>query len=240
MVVEMTTDRVQTVLRAIADVPSETSPSLIDQVCAAAVKVLSLRGSGVSLMVGGELRGRAGVSDAGISEIQELQLELGEGPGVDAWASGAAVSEPDIAHPKVVRWPAFAEAAERAGVVAVYAFPMRMGAIRIGVLVFYRDRVGELSAEEAAYGLVFADVATHMVLGLQAGAPADELHEVLADEPPHWAEIHQATGMVSVQLDVALSEAFVRLRAHAFASGRSLRAVSRDILHGRLRLANSL
>jgi GAF domain len=240
MVVEMRTDRIRTVLRAISEVPAESSASLIDQACAAAVTVLSLRGAGVSLMVDGKLRGSAGVSDRGISEIQELQLALGEGPCVDAWATRAAVSEPDLAHPVAVRWPAFAQAAGGAGVVAVFAFPMQLGSIRIGVLVFYRDHVGELSAEELAYGLVFADVTTHMVLVLQAGAPADDLHEVLADEPPHWAEIHQATGMVSAQLDVSLSEAFVRLRARAFASDRSLRAVSRDVLHGRLRLDKSV
>ena len=91
-----------------------------------------------------------------------------------------------------------------------------------------------------AYGLVFAAVATHMVLGLQADAPPDELHEALANEPPHWAEIHQATGMVSVQLGVSLSDAFVRLRAHAFAHGRTLRFVSREIVRRRLRLDDNV
>lgn len=232
----MPTDRIRTVLKAIAEVPAEPSASLIDRACAAAVVVLSLRGAGVSLMVEGELSGTAGVSDPGVSEIQELQFELGEGPCVQAWRTRAAVSDPDVADPAVERWPVFAEAAVRAGIAAVFAFPMHLGAIRIGVLVFYRDRAGELRDEETAYGLVFADVTTHMVLALQAGAPADELHEVLAAEPPHWAEIHQATGMVSAQLGVPLAEAFVRIRAHAFATGRSLRGVSSDVLVGRLRL----
>lgn len=239
MVPGVRTDRVQTVLGAIAQVPADGSSSLIDQVCAAAVTQLSLRGAGVSLMVDGELQGSAGASDAGILSIQEMQLALGEGPCVEAWASRAAVLEPDLAHPGAVRWPAFGQAAGEAGVCAVFALPLHLGAIRIGVLVFYRDRIGELSAEELALGLVFADVVTHMVLGLQAGAPAEELHEVLADEPPHWAEIHQATGMVSVQLGASLSEAFVRLRAHAFARERSLRAVCREIVGGDLRLDTS-
>lgn len=228
--------RVQTVLRAIAEVPAEPSASLLDQTCAAAVNLLSLRGAGISLMLDGALGGSAGVSDPGISEIQELQLELGEGPCLDAWETRATVSEPDLGDPAVQRWPVFAQAAVRVGVAAVFAFPMRLGAIRVGVLVFYRDRVGELSAEETADGLVFADVITLMVLGLQDGAPPGQLHEALAAEPPHWAEIHQATGMVSAQLSVSLAEAFVRIRAHAFASERSLRDVSSDIVGGRLRL----
>ncbi len=78
-------------------------------------------------------------------------------------------------------------------------------------------------------GLVLADVATHSVLGLQAGAPGGELHRLLAREPARWAEIHQATGMVSAQPQVTLDEAFVRLRGHAFADGRPLRDFARQL-----------
>ena len=58
--------------------------------------------------------------------------------------------------------------------------------------------------------------------------------ELLAGEPAHWAEVHQATGMVSVQLGVSVDEAFVRLRARAFADGRSLKAVAGDVISRRL------
>ena len=136
-----------------------------------------------------------------------------------------------------VRWPMFAPAAVKEGVSAVFAFPLALGRIRVGVLALYRERAGGLSADELAYGLVLADVATNMVLSLQAGAPRDELHGMLAGEPPHWAEIHQATGMVSVQLGISLEEAFVRLRAHAFAQNLRLRDVASHVVNKRLRLA---
>lgn len=210
--------------------------SAVDRVCAAGVALLSLKGAGLSLMVDGELRGTAGVSDPGIAIVQELQLALGEGPCVDAWRTSAAVLEPDLADPAVVRWPAFAQASVESGVLAMFAFPLHLGAARIGVLVLYRQHAGGLTADELAYGLVLADVATQVALGLQAGAPAGTLHELLAKEPTHWAELHQATGMVSVQLGVSLDQAFVRLRARAFVDGRPLRAVAREIVAGRLRL----
>jgi hypothetical protein len=232
-------DRLSVVLRAVADADENGAGSIVDRVCAAAVALLSLRGAGLSLMVEGELRGTAGVSDPGIAVVQELQLALGEGPCVDAWKSMEAVLEPDLAGPAVARWPAFAHAGVEAGVRAVFAFPLHLGAVGIGVLVLYRDRVGALSADELAYGLVLADIATHVILGLQAGARADTLHELLAGEPPHWAEIHQATGMVAVQLGVPLDEAFVRLRAHAFAGGGPLGRIARDIVDGHLRLNDS-
>ncbi len=232
----MLTDRLSVVLREVVEADIDGSASLVDRVCSAAVSLLSLRGAGLSLMVDGELRGTAGVSEPGIAMVQELQLTLGEGPCVDAWTSRAPVFEANLADPAIVRWPAFAQAGVDAGVLAVFAFPLHLGAIRIGVLVLYRGHSGMLSANEMAYGLVLADMATQVLLALQAGAPADVLHEVLADEPSHWAEVHQATGMISVQLGVSLDEAFVRLRAHAFAEGLPLRIVARDIVWRRHRL----
>jgi hypothetical protein len=49
------------------------------------------------------------------------------------------------------------------------------------------------------------------------------------------AEVHQATGMISVQLGVSLEEAFVRLRAHAFANGAALGDVAGEVVGRRLR-----
>ncbi len=233
----MPTERLSEVLAAMALVGERQAVSLVDRVCLAAVALLSLSGAGLSLMVDGELRGTAGASDGPVAAIQELQLTLGEGPCVDAWANRTPVLEADLAWPAATRWPAFAAAGVAAGIRAVFAFPLHLGAIRVGVLVLYRDRPGALGDAELARGLVLADVATHVILGLQAGAAPDELHVLLASEPPYWAEIHQATGMASVQLGVSLDEAFVRLRAYAFAHDRQLRAVARDVVERRLRLS---
>jgi steroid delta-isomerase-like uncharacterized protein len=52
-----------------------------------------------------------------------------------------------------------------------------------------------------------------------------------------WAVIHQATGMVSVQLDVGMAIALVCLRSHASAAGRPLADVAADVVARRLRLA---
>ena len=99
----MPTDRLSAVLRAMVDADVDGSPSLVDRVCVAAVRLLSLRGAGLSLMVNGELRGTAGVSDPGIAVVQELQLTLGEGPCVDAWMKRAPVLEANLVDPAIVR-----------------------------------------------------------------------------------------------------------------------------------------
>ena len=234
----MAGDRLSAVLAAMAAVDGNAE-SVTERVCAAAVSMLSLGGAGLSLMVDGELRGSAGATGPGIERMQELQLSLGQGPCVDAWRVGEPISEPDLSEPVVVRWPAFAQAAAEAGVRAVFAFPLRVGAIRIGVLALYRDRPGVLSGEEFGDGLVLADVAVQVILALQAGAAPDQLHGLLAGQPAHWAEVHQATGMLSEQLGVPLDEAFVRLRAHAFMQHRPLRDVASDVVQRRLWLEPS-
>lgn len=53
--------------------------------------------------------------------------------------------------------------------------------------------------------------------------------------PLHRAAVHQATGMVSVQLDVSMEIALLRLRAHAYASERALGDVAQDVVARRLR-----
>ena len=50
-------------------------------------------------------------------------------------------------------------------------------------------------------------------------------------------QVHQATGMVQVQLGVTIEEAFLMLRAHAFAAGRPVAGVARDVVERRLRFS---
>lgn len=114
------------------------------------------------------------------------------------------------------------------GIRAVFAFPLRVGAIRIGVLDLYRDRAGTLSADELTEALSFADAATLVLLHAQAGSPASEPFPELDER----AEVHQATGVISVQGAVGLAEALVLLRARAFAEGRPVGDVARDVLSG--------
>lgn len=226
-------------MAAMADAGDGAGLSVVDRLCAAAGRLLPLNGAGVSLLVDGQLRGAPGVSGAGAVTVHELQLTLGEGPCIDAWTDGEMMLEPDLADPAMVRWPAFARGAQDAGVRAVFAFPLQLGAISVGVLVLYRDRAGPLSADELGYALVLAELGTVVLLGLQSRAEDDTLHELLAGEPAHWAEIHQATGMIAEQLGVSLDEAFVRLRAHAFGEERPLREIAREVIAGCLRLENA-
>jgi hypothetical protein len=205
------------------------------QLCGAAVGVLSASGTAVSVMAEDGARGVAASSDPASERIEELQFVLGEGPCIDAFASRRPVLVPDLADEAAHRWPAYTPAAQDEGVCAVFAFPLQVGAARLGVLDVFRARAGPLTGAELRHAFTFTDLAVRTLLDGQddavAGAAAGGLDEAIG----HSAELFQAQGMVMVQLGVSLAEALVRIRAHTYAENRRLNDVARDIVERRLR-----
>jgi hypothetical protein len=219
--------RVAEILRA-AWAESPDGPGVPASLAVACVRSLPVSGVGLALMTDDGPAGIVAATDGAARELEELQFTLGEGPCVDASQTGRPVLQPDLARTAPVRWPGFAGGALEAGVRAVFAFPLRVGAIRLGVLDLYRDRAGVLSTEELAEALSFADAATLLLLHEQASTAPSSAVPVLDDR----AEVHQATGVVSVQAAVSLAEALVLLRARAFADQRPLGDLARDVLTG--------
>jgi GAF domain-containing protein len=204
-------------------------PGGLVEICA---RDLPVSGVGLALMTDEGPAGTVAASDGTALQLEELQFSLGEGPCVDASRTGRPVLQPDLARTAQARWPAFAAGAEAAGLVAVFALPLRVGGIRLGVLDLYRTTTGVLSQESLADALCFADAATALLLDLQARAagwdfPADSL-TVLDDR----AEVHQATGVVSVQSGVSLDEALLLLRARAYAEQRPIGELALEVLNG--------
>lgn len=209
-------------------------------VCAAVVPGVRVTGAWLSAAPDAQAGHLMQVTDEVSRQLAVLQLTLGEGPLLDASASGGPVLASDLAGGESgARWPAFAPAACRAGAAAVFAFPLVVGAIRAGVLGLYRDRPGPLSDFQLGDALVFADTATMLLLDAQdrAGAgtgpgPGGQP----AGLASYRAEIDQATGMLTEQLGVSITDAFVRLRAYAYVNDLQLADVARDIVARRLRL----
>jgi hypothetical protein len=184
-------------------------------------------------------RGVVCATDEVSARIEDLQLTLGEGACVDAVQAGTPVLVGDLDEPGDIvteRWPAFMEGAAQAGVRAVFAFPLRIGAITVGVLDLYRDRPGDLTAGQLTMALMAADAAAIALLYLGSrsnGGFADDMDGHVT----YQMQVHQATGMVKVQLGVTIEEAFLMLRAHAFAAGRPVAEVARDVVERRLRFS---
>jgi hypothetical protein len=156
---------------------------------------------------------------------------------MDALRSGGPVLVPDLhdSHDFAVhRWPAFLDAALDAGVRAVFALPLRIGAINVGAMDLYRDVPGELSKAELEAALMAADAAALALVHLDHGQE-DSSPSSLEPGAAVGMQVHQASGMVMAQLGTTIEGAFLALRARAFASGRPLTELATDVVERRLR-----
>ena len=198
------------------------------QACA---RALAAEGVAVSLLVGARRTAEPLWCHPGLSaRFEELQFTLGEGPGPDAVRTGSPVVEPDLDRVRPERWPALLPAARELGVHGVCCFPLGIGAIRVGVLTVLCDGDRRMSGQQYADATALAAVLTGAVLD-------GDRRGMFLERPTglHRAVVHQATGMVSVQLGVSLERALLRLRAHAYGSERPLGEVAADVVARRLR-----
>jgi hypothetical protein len=228
-------DRWAGLLAAAAAEPA-SQPQRICELC---VEMLQVTGAGISMVTSAGNRGVVCATDDISARIEDLQFTLGEGPCIDAVRSAAPVLIPDLAEADdlaTLRWPAFMDGAATAGVRAVFAFPLRLGAISVGALDLYRDKPGDLNDDRLQAALRAAEAAAVALLRLDVGrdgAFADNLEA----RSTYQLQVHQATGMVQVQLGVNTQEAFLMLRARAFAAGRPLVALATDVVDRRLRFS---
>jgi ANTAR domain-containing protein len=225
-----------TILLGLISEPAQGSASLPQRVCRTSLHVTSMSGAVLALISHSGHDGTIAATDRRSRSVHERQFTFGEGPGVEAFSTGEIAGEPDLgAEAAAQRWPVFASTAHHAGVAAAFAFPLSLGTARVGALCWYRDTAGPLTDHELRDGSLLATIATVVLIALQAGSPEPEsnLHPQLANSAGP-AVVHQATGMAMVQLDVPIAQAFVVLRAYAFAHDRALADVAADIVARRI------
>lgn len=111
----------------------------------------------------------------------------------------------------------------------MFAYPLALGTVHLGVLTGHRTTIGDLSGEQEADARALAQNLTLMLLD-RAASPEDPTVWLTETSHLHRAEVHQATGMVAKQIRVSPAEALVRIRAHAFHTGRPLLETARAIL----------
>ncbi len=132
--------------------------------------VVGVDGAGASLVTAAGSREGVYGSDEVATELETLQLTLGEGPCVDAASSHSPVLVPDLddlAGGHTGRWPAFCVEARSAGVRALFAFPLRIGAIAFGAVDLYRCTPGGLSDDQLGAALSAMDATALAVLDLR-------------------------------------------------------------------------
>jgi hypothetical protein len=206
--------------------------------CAPFVEELPVTGASIAVFGMNGQQSTICASDPLAARAEALQFELGEGPHWQALGTGRPVLCPDLAHGDDSHWPVFGSAARQLGIGALFAFPMIMGAASVGVVDLYRLSPGAMNERMVAKAASMAGrTAVDAVRrGLQSAN--DESLEEPETAPSLRREVHQATGIVIAQLETTATDAFSRLRAYAFSSGRPVEDVARDVVAGRLDFRN--
>jgi ANTAR domain len=164
------------------------------------------------------------------SRLENLQDVTGEGPGREACCRGSPVQTGLGGRLAARRWPEFTRSALQAvGPLTVYSYPMRPAGQSIGTISFYLKAGRTLRESTEAVRLLSDAVGARLLRDPPATHP--EL------SGGGWASrmvVHQATGMVMAQSGSAPGDAFVLLRAHAYATDRSLAEIAELVVRRQL------
>jgi transcriptional regulator with GAF, ATPase, and Fis domain len=177
----------------------------------------------------GELRVVAASSEAA-RLLEQLQVQLDQGPCLDCFRSGRAVTATDVGADQ--RWPQFADAAAQAGFGAVQALPMRLRDQVIGALNLFRAAPGDFDPVNMRVGQALADVATIGLLHERTMRRRDTLNEQLQSALNSRVVIEQAKGKLAERLGLDMDQAFNVLRDYARARNLRLSDLARAFVDG--------
>ena len=227
-------------LQASEPVGAELLPVRLARACAA---VLHVDGAGLSVTTGA-FRVPLGASDDVAALAERLQFTHGEGPCLDAAATGrpSVTAEAELHQ----RWPVFAhELVTRTPYRAVLAVPLMMAPATPGALdMFLRDAAGAtqtriddaVTLTAAIVDALTASRSTEPDTGSRWGEqpqPAWLHGPAASDRTVVWT----AVGMVMTDHDATTSDALALLRAHAYSHDTTLDAAADNLVNGTVTLS---
>lgn len=184
--------------------------------CTVAAEVTNLSGAAIVLTSAANQFSPLCAGNDVVEKLMELEITLGEGPGMEASLRGATFFEADLLSPESSSWMFYTPEAVALGARAVFGYPLRIGAARFGSLILYRDEPGILHGSQSSDAYLMASVIGRAVLAMQAGAPGEDLEKEIAGLSMFDFTVHQAAGMLAVQASLPVKDALVALRSHAF------------------------
>ncbi len=198
--------------------------------CLVAAEITELSGAGIALTSNSDDITSMSTSNVAATELMDIEITLREGPCTDACRSQDAVESIDLLKESQSRWIFYTPQAIAVGARAVFGFPVRIGAVRLGALSLYRDKRGSLTYEQASDGYLMASVIGRAILALQAGASGSALAMELEREATFDFAIHQAAGIIAIQGFTDVGDALVLLRTHAFATNTPISTLATRVI----------
>lgn len=171
-------------------------------------------------------------SDSTLRMLEQLQIELGEGPCLLAYRDAKQVTVSDLSDDP--RFARFGPLAVTAGMRAVYSFPMLQQGAVIGAMNLYRSSPGPLSNEQVTVGQMFADIASAFIVHAREDDHRALLNRQLQRALDSRVVIEQAKGFVRAKRDVDVRVAFEALRRYARNHSTRLADIAAQVLDGEL------
>ncbi|WP_150307816.1 GAF and ANTAR domain-containing protein [Planctomonas psychrotolerans] len=201
------------------------------------LRLLAISGVSLAVLDGNGQREVIASSDEVSSRIEELQFELGEGPGYAVVSTGRA-QQISTQQGSGGSAPFFDAAVQDLNVATIVSLPLKSGAIVVGVATLYREGPGLLSDEDMATAGALVHWVAGPVIERAIVSAGREMPTGPETRGKLRREVHQATGMISVQSDTSASDAFLQLRAYAYAQDETVEVVARKVITRQLNFAH--
>lgn len=166
---------------------------------------LDVDAGGILVETGGHLELLASSSHE-MADLETYQLQVDEGPCVDAFQSGASV-QADVSEPLTERWPRFAETMVAAGFESVHASPLQIQGRTFGSMGLFRRVPAAFTPDEDVVARGFADIAAMLVLQL-GEVPPEQLYRRLQNALDARVLLEQAKGVLSGAHDLSMADAY--------------------------------
>lgn len=199
-----------------------------------AVEVLGVDGAGVSLGDRNAALQFVTATDESVTQVEERQIALQQGPCHDAFQSGEQVTSADLRTEE--RWPGFRESAVQLGMRAVAGIPMLVNEERIGAVNLYVSQPREWPADDLEIAQLLSNMATGYIVNARTLTETERLATQLQHALDSRVVIEQAKGIIAERHGIDTAAAFDRIRQHARSSNAKLHAVAQAVVERSLQL----
>jgi GAF domain-containing protein len=225
----MDADALAASLRRLGEEPARMPlQDSVQQVIDACVQVFGVSGSGLMIADAQSILRYAVASDGPGRKLEEIQLEVGGGPCVDAFVRDELIVSEDLANDS--RWPEVAARVSPLGIRGMLGVPAHLSGLPIGSLDVYLDSPHVWTRAEqralSSYAEVVGALMEAALTARQAGELADQLNYALE----HRVPIERGIGYLMARDRLDHAAAFNRLRRSARNTRRRIGDVAEELL----------
>ncbi|MDO9497620.1 MAG: GAF and ANTAR domain-containing protein [Nocardioides sp.] len=236
---ERADQRERAIVRAFVDLSSELVNDydvleMLSQLTTNCAALLDVASAGLLLVDDRGALHLAAASSERTQQLELFQLQRDEGPCLDCYRSGAAVTVPDVAAEQE-RWPQFSRAALGAGFKSVHAVPMKLRGNVLGALNLFGESVGLLEDRDLDLAQALAHVACVAIVNEKSASDHLAVNSQLQHALTSRIVLEQAKGVIANAGGLEIDDAFIVLRGYARAHGRKLSEIAHEVVNRELR-----